>query len=190
MKGQVPFEFCLKILHFFFFGCVFDHPKKLCFKIWKSSIKICRFCTDFDDDFDVDWQSVFYNLLIINIWATTGTRTPDLLITNELLYQLSYGGNVGMCLSYERRFSASLGRPPFLLLTKTHEVLVSISRSTNQTHEVWFESGGIEHFNSAERDSVCTELPNAGAKVLLFYEICKYFCVFEDFFVILSAKVE
>ena len=94
MKGQVPFEFCLKILHFFFFGCVFDHPKKLCFKIWKSSIKICRFCTDFDDDFDADWQSVFYNLLIINIWATTGTRTPDLLITNELLYQLSYGGNL------------------------------------------------------------------------------------------------
>ena len=36
----------------------------------------------------------FYNLLIINIWATTGTRTPDLLITNELLYQLSYGGNL------------------------------------------------------------------------------------------------
>ena len=54
MKGQIPFEFCLKILHFFFFGCVFDHPKKLCFKIWKSSIKICRFCTDFDDDFDDD----------------------------------------------------------------------------------------------------------------------------------------
>jgi hypothetical protein len=25
-------------------------------------------------------------------WATTRTRTVDLLITNELLYQLSYGG--------------------------------------------------------------------------------------------------
>ena len=27
--------------------------------------------------------------------ATEGTRTPDLLITNQLLYQLSYGGIVG-----------------------------------------------------------------------------------------------
>ena len=133
MKGQVPFEFCLKILHFFFFGCVFDHPKKLCFKIWKSSIKICRFCTDFDDDFGVDWQSVFYNLLIINIWATTGTRTPDLLITNELLYQLSYGGR------------------------------------SEATEPKW-------------------KIANASAKVLLFCEICKYFCVFGYFFVILSAE--
>ena len=30
----------------------------------------------------------------------------------------------------------------------------------------------------------------SSAKVLLFYEICKFFCVFDEFFVILSAKWE
>jgi hypothetical protein len=29
---------------------------------------------------------------MINNGATEGTRTPDRLITNQLLYQLSYGG--------------------------------------------------------------------------------------------------
>ncbi len=32
-------------------------------------------------------------LIIITFRAFLGTRTPDLLITNELLYQLSYFGN-------------------------------------------------------------------------------------------------
>ena len=79
---------------------------------------------------------------------------------------------------------ASLGRPPFLLLTKTHEVLVSISRSTNQTSWVWFESGGIEHFNSAERDSVC-EITERGCKstaflrnMHIFLRIWVFFCNF------------
>ncbi|MBO5361331.1 MAG: hypothetical protein J6A35_00060 [Paludibacteraceae bacterium] len=33
------------------------------------------------------------------------------------------------------------------------------------------------------------KITNAGAKVLLFCEICKYFCVFEEKIVILSAEV-
>jgi hypothetical protein len=37
---------------------------------------------------------------------------------------------------------------------------------------------------------LCARLPKAAAKVLLFCEICKFFCVFDEFFVILSAKLE
>jgi hypothetical protein len=44
--------------------------------------------------------------------ATEGTRTPDLLITNQLLYQLSYGGGI------------PLGTPlPCLLVTKIQRVI-------------------------------------------------------------------
>ena len=38
-------------------------------------------------------QMCFQPVSAINNRATEGTRTPDPLITNELLYQLSYGGN-------------------------------------------------------------------------------------------------
>ena len=34
-----------------------------------------------------------------NIWAGEGTRTPDLLITNQLLYQLSYTGKSELTLN-------------------------------------------------------------------------------------------
>ena len=33
----------------------------------------------------------------VNLGAEEGTRTPDPLITNELLYQLSYFGLTGQC---------------------------------------------------------------------------------------------
>ena len=40
------------------------------------------------------------------------TRTPDLLITNQLLYQLSYTGIYFLCIYYTKKFYKSQVRPP------------------------------------------------------------------------------
>ena len=61
-----------------------------------------------------------------------GIRTPETLLEftrfpGVPLQPLEHLSFVGMRLSHERRLPASLGRPRFLLLTRTHEVLVSFS---------------------------------------------------------------
>ena len=54
--------------------------------------------------------SYYQGLLLREIGGGKGIRTPDLLIANETLYQLSYTPKIGERLSRRSRFSSSIVR--------------------------------------------------------------------------------
>ena len=74
----------------------------------------------------------------------------------------------------ERLSSLGHSIPP--LLTRNHELLVIFSKQP------------LADISKEHRATELGQDANASAKVLLFYEICKYFCLFAHFFVILSAE--
>ena len=71
-------------------------------------------------------------MLLVVVSDPVGIRTRDPQLRRLLLYPAELPDLVGMRLSHERHFSASLGRPRFLLLTQTREVWVSFSLFTRQ----------------------------------------------------------
>ena len=97
--------------------------------------------------------------------------------------QLSYQTSSECACRMNDALSASLGRPRFLLLTQTHEVWVSsrplvawISLAAFKEHAL------VTFFNVYTRKTtrvgtlIGAYKGNLGAKVLLFFDLCKYFC--------------
>ena len=63
-------------------------------------------------------------MLLVVVSDPVGIRTRDPQLRRLLLYPAELPDLVGMRLSHERHFSASLWRPRFLLLTQTRKVWV------------------------------------------------------------------
>ena len=97
--------------------------------------------------------------------------------------QLSYQTSSECACRMNDALSASLGRPRFLLLTQTHEVWVSsrplvawISLAAFKEHAL------VTFFNVYTRKTtrvgtlIGAYKGNLGAKVLLFFDLCKCFC--------------
>ena len=63
--------------------------------------------------------------------ADEGTRTPDRLITNQLLYQLSY---IGFCQPFKQLFFSSIEVAKILLFSNTAKVFFKFFSKYSTTH--------------------------------------------------------
>ena len=116
-------------------------------------------------------------MLLVVVSDPVGIRTRDPQLRRLLLYPAELPDLVGMRLSHERHFSVSLGLPRFLLLTQTREVWVilrpwslCISLSAFKEQFACANARQITHVGMFLR----AYKGNLGAKVLLFFDLCKF----------------
>ena len=129
-------------------------------------------------------------MLLVVVSDPVGIRTRDPQLRRLLLYPAELPDLVGMRLSQERRLSASLWRPRFLLLTQTREVwvilrpLVAIvtpigefSKTNALVARTMFAKTDAGFYFARQNTRVGTIVRaykgNLGAKVLLFFDLCK-----------------
>ena len=121
-------------------------------------------------------------MLLVVVSDPVGIRTRDPQLRRLLLYPAELPDLVGMRLSHERRLSASLGRPRFLLLHRTREVRCSLRPLTamvlpcGKCSKISALSSAYARKNTHVGTQKGAYKGNLGAKVLLFFELCKYSC--------------